>query len=146
MTSQFIAAAASVALIGAGFASAEGTRSIEAIPAFNATLVANDGGGKADKCRVDVFRGGTAGTADIRRYVENNGTCVCTVTTGEKAANGNAEDIVDGLLRDRSCEGAPAPEGQPAQFAPAAVGVWPLVAAPAGAGGLAAAVGSDSNG
>jgi hypothetical protein len=146
VSSQFIAAAASVALIGTGFATAEGTRSAEAIPAFNASLVAADGASGNNKCRVDVFRTGTAGTADIRRFSETDGTCVCIVTTGEKNVNGSAEEIVVNLVRDRSCDGAPPPEGQPAAFAPASVALWPFIAAPAGAGTLAVAAGNDSQG
>ena len=152
MSSQFIAAAASVALIGTGFASVGGTRSIEALPAFNATLVANGEGAKEEKCRVDVFRTGTAGTADIRRYVENNGQCVCTVTTGEKPANGSAEEIVVNLVRDRECTGAPAPANIGSQVSTAAAGgggsgvVLPVLVTTVGAAGLAVAVGNKSKG
>lgn len=113
------------------------------------TTLAADGQGGGNKCRVDVIRNGTPGTADITRLVENDGTCVCTVTTGAANANGSAENIVTNLLRDRACDGAPAP-GRPVSEAASAGGgsgvVLPVLIATVGAAGLAVAVGNDSKG
>lgn len=148
MTSQFIAAAASVALLGAGIAGVDGTRSAEALPAMKTTLAAGEGG-SADRCRVDVIRTAPSGAADITRHVLNDGTCVCTITTGPSGNNGNAESIVTNLLRDRSCEGAPAPGRPVAEAATTGGGsniVIPVVVGAVGAAGLAVAVGSDSKG
>lgn len=148
MASQFVAAAASVALIGAGFASAEGTRSAEVLPAFK-SMVAADGAGGDNKCRVDVVRSAPTGAADITRSVLNDGTCVCTITTGPSNNNGAAEGIVSDLLRDRTCDGAPG-VGQPASQAATGGGgsgvVLPVLIGAVGAVGLAVAVGSDSKG
>ena len=145
MTSQFIAAAASVALLGAGFSAADGTRSAEALPINSVSL--NQGLADAP-ARVDVIRSGPSGTAQITRTVLTDGTTVCTVTTGPAGNNGAAEDIVKNLIRDKTCEGAPAPtaEGaaQPGFVGPLAI--IPAVAAAAGAGGIAAAAGNDSAG
>lgn len=148
MTSQFVAAAASVALLGAGFASAEGTRSAEVLPAFNASVAAQDTGG-GNKCRVDVVRTAPAGAADITRSVLSDGSCVCTITTGASGNNGAAEGIVSDLLKSRSCEGAPAAETPMTQTATGGGGsgvVIPVLIGVVGAAGLAVAVGSDSKG
>jgi hypothetical protein len=148
VTSQFIASAAAVALLGAGFAGTTGTRSSETLPAFSSS-VANDDGGSGKKCRVDVIRSGTPGAADIARTVETDGTCICTVTTGPAAGNGSAENVVTGLLRDRSCEGAPG-VGGPVSSAAAAGGganvILPILITTVGAAGLAVAIGNDSKG
>ncbi|HEX4848736.1 MAG TPA: hypothetical protein VFV30_11370 [Novosphingobium sp.] len=147
MTSQLFAAAASVALLGAGFASLDGTRSMESLPAVQ-TITADGVGGAAKKCRVDVVRAGTPGAADIVRDELTDGTCVCIITTGPANNNGAAESIVTNLLRDRTCEGAPPPAGKPAAFVgtpfliPAIVGT----VGAAGAAGLAATAGNDSAG
>lgn len=148
MTSHFFAAAASVALIGSGFASVDGIRSYQALPMHQVNLAA-DGTGGGNTCRVDVVRSGVAGTADITRHVETNGTCVCTVTTGNASSNGSAENIVTGLLRDRTCDGAPAPGRAVAESAAGGGGsgaVLPLLITTVGAAGLAVALGSDSKG
>lgn len=140
MASHLFIAAAAVTLLGASFATVEGTRSAQSIPA------GQPGEAPAgNMCRVDVVRSGQPGTAGVTRAVETDGSCVCTVVTGEAARNGAAETIVATLLRDRSCNGAPPPGGE-AAFAPAGVGVWPFIVAPAGAAGLAAAAGNDSAG
>ena len=113
------------------------------------TTLAADGHGGGNKCRVDVIRSGTPGTADITRLVENDGTCVCTVTTGAANGNGSAEGIVTSLLRDRACDGAPAPGRVVADAAAAGGGsnvVLPVLIATVGAAGLAVAVGNDSKG
>ncbi|MEQ1496918.1 MAG: hypothetical protein ABL912_14300 [Novosphingobium sp.] len=108
MTSQLIAGAASIALLGAGFAGAEGTRSVEALPAQSAMVAANEVG-SGNKCLVEVVRSGTPGAADITRSALADGSCVCTVTTGQPSGNGSAEEIVTNLLRESTCDGAPAP-------------------------------------
>lgn len=148
MTSQLFAAAASVALLGAGFASLDGTRSVESLPAVQ-TIAADGVGGAAKKCRVDVVRAGTPGAADIVRDELTDGTCVCIITTGPANNNGAAESIVTNLLRDRECTGAPAANRPPVETASAggASGViLPVLAVTVGAAGLAAAAGNDSAG
>ncbi len=150
MTSQFIATAASVALLGAGFAAVDGTRSAEALPMYSASLTQGDAAG-GDRCRVDVIRAAPAGAAAITRHVLTDGTCVCTVTTGPSGGNGGAESIVTNLLRDRACDGAPAPGRPVAEAASGATGgakgvVIPVLIGTVGAAGLAVALGSDSKG
>lgn len=148
MTSQFIAAAASVALLGTGFASAGGVRSSEVLPAFNATVAADQAAG-GNSCRVDVVRNGPSGSADISRAVLNDGSCVCTITTGPSGNNGAAEGIVGNLLRDRNCDGAPNRGQQISRAAQTGGGsdvVLPVVIGVVGAVGLAVAVGADSKG
>lgn len=150
MTSQFIAAAASVALLGAGFSAVDGTRSAESLPMNSVSLVQGDVGG-SNRCRVDVIRSAPAGAADITRHVLTDGTCVCTVTTGPAGGNGGAESIVTNLIRDKACEGAPAPGRPVAEAATGATGgaggvVIPVLIGTVGAAGLAVAMGSDSKG
>lgn len=150
MTSQFIAAAASVALLGAGFSSVDGTRSADSLPMGSAKLAEGQAGGGGN-ARVDVIRTGPSGTAKITRTVMTDGTTVCTVTTGPAGNNGDAEDIVKGLLRDRACEGAPAPGRPIADAVTGASGggggvIIPALVATLGAAGLAVAMGSDSKG
>lgn len=147
MTSQFLAAAASVALLGAGFAGVEGTRSAEVLPSHQISFMSAQGGA-GNKCRVDVIRTGTAGVADITRSELTDGTCVCTVTTGQPSVNGSAESVVTSLLRDRACDGAPAPgasAGESSNFVGPAL-ILPALIAPVGAAGLAVAVSNDSDG
>lgn len=149
MTSQFLAAAASVALIGAGFTGA-GTRAIDAMPGVQTAFADGSDGGSDKLCRVDVIRSGTPGNADIARQELDNGQCVCIVTTGPASNNGSAENIVTNLLRDKTCGDAP-PAGNTAGEAAAAGGggsgtlVITLVAV-AGAAGLAFALGKDTHG
>ena len=151
MTSQILAAAASIALIGAGVAGTSGTRAFEAMPGVSAAFADGEGGGSTDKCRVDVIRSGNPGAADITRQVLSDGSCVCSITTGPSNGNGSAEDIVTALLRDRTCADAPAAgklAGDPAPrgagsslgYILGGIGVIGVVA------GLAVAGGSDSNG
>lgn len=142
MTSQFIAAAASVALLGSGFSAVDGTRSAEALPMTSVSL--NQGLADAP-ARVDVIRSGPSGTAQITRTVLTDGTTVCTVTTGPAGSNGAAEDIVTNLIRDRACDGAPAPDIAQSGFV-GPFAIIPAVIAATGAGGLAAGAGSDSAG
>ncbi len=150
MTSQFIAAAASVALLGAGFTSAGGTRSADALPMSTASLADGPASGSG-LSRVDVIRSGPSGTAKVTRHVLTDGTSVCTVTTGPAGNNGDAEEIVTNLLRDRACNGAPAPGQGVAEAATGATGsassvVIPVLIVTVGAAGLAVAMGSDSKG
>ncbi len=148
MTSQFLAAAASVALVGAGFAGV-GTRSIEAMPALQSSFADGADGGADNRCRVDVIRTGTPGVADIARQVLDNGKCVCIVTTGAASNNGSAEDVVTALLRDRTCESAPLVGKTVAETATAGGGsgyVVPLLLGVVGAAGLGVAMGGSSHG
>lgn len=145
MSSPLTLAAASLALLGLGLASADGTRSSATVPGVqllqNATAA-----GAAATCRIEVVRTGTPGTASVTRLAEGDGGCLCTVTTGPSQGNGQAEDIVAALLRDRSCDGAPAPGQNSTAFAPGP-GMLPLLAVPVGAAGAAAAsTGADSPG
>ena len=152
MSSQIIAAIVAAGLVGAGVASASGTRSISALP--GQSLMAADGAGAGGECRVDVVRSGAPGSADVTRQVLNNGSCVCTITTGPSGnANGSAEAIVGSLLRDRTCDGAPAPGNLGSQVAGAAGGgsgtsgtVLTVLIAAGGAAGLIVALGNDSKG
>jgi hypothetical protein len=106
--SQFIAAAAAVGLMGAGFANVSETRSFEAMTGQTAMFGGGEGGGaQGGTCRVDVVRSGSAGTADVTRQTLSDGSCVCTVTTGPVSSNGSAESVVTDLLRNRECAGAP---------------------------------------
>lgn len=145
MTSQLIAAAASVALLGAGFAGIDGTRSAEVLPAHQISFTSAQGA-SGGKCRVDVVRTGTAGVADITRSELTDGTCVCTITTGQPSVNGAAESAVTSLLRDRSCDGAPAPGQEVSQAAGGSGALIPVLVTTVGAVGLAVAIANDSNG
>ncbi len=124
MTSNLLAAAAAVGLLGAGLANAAETRSFEAMTGQVAMFGAGEGGGAAgDKCRVDVVRSGSPGSADIARQTFSDGSCVCTITTGAAGSNGSAETVVANLLRDRECEGAPTAGNEAADAASSGGGV-----------------------
>lgn len=150
MSTQILSAFAAFGLIGAGVAGASQTRAIDALP----VTVAMAGAGQAaasGKCRVDVVRTGTPGTADVTRAVADNGGCICVVTTGPVAANGTAEEIVKAFLRDRTCDAAPpaSPTGQTAAAAASGGGtgpIIPVVLGALGAAGLAAAAGGGGDG
>ena len=156
MSSQIIAAIVATGLVGAGVASASETRSVAALPVL--FLMAADGvgtgAGAGGECRVDVVRSGASGSADVTRQVYNNGSCVCTITTGPSGnANGSAEAIVASLLRDRTCDGAPAPGNLGGQVSGVAGGgsgtssaVLTALIAAGGAAGLIVALGKDSKG
>lgn len=148
MTSQFLAAAASIALVGAGVAGTAGTRSFEALPGVSTAFADGADSGAGGKCRVDIIRAGAAGAADITRQTLQDGNCICTITTGPASSNGSAEEIVTNLLRDRTCDGAPAPGKVISEAASGGGGGWvlPVVLAVVGAGGLVVALGKDSNG
>ncbi|MEY4952288.1 MAG: hypothetical protein RL299_712 [Pseudomonadota bacterium] len=149
MTSQFLAAAASVALVGAGFTGA-GTRAIDAMPGVQTAFADGSGSGADKVCRVDVIRSGTPGNADITRQELDNGQCVCVVTTGPASNNGSAENVVTNLLRDKTCGEAPLVGVTGGEAAAAGGGssgtlVVTLVAV-AGAAGLAFVLGKDTHG
>ena len=149
MFSQFLAASASVALIGAGVAGSSAIRSFDALPSVQSAVADGEGGGAADTCRVDVIRAGTPGSASVTREVLNDGSCVCSITTGAASGNGSAENIVTALLRDRTCADAPV-VGEAASEAAAGGGgsgaIIPVLGGVAGAAGLGVALGSASNG
>lgn len=155
MSSQIIAAFASVGLVAAGVAGASATRASSAMPVV-ASMAGAGQAAAASKCRVDVVRTGTAGTADVARSVYNNGACVCTVTTGAAASNGAAEEIVAALLRERTCDAAPTvaaenPGVGPQVSAAATSGggngvILPVLVGVVGAAGLAFALGNSSKG
>ena len=151
MSSQIIAGIVAAGLVGAGVASANETRSVSALPSQSLMAVDGIGAGAGGECRVDVVRSGAPGSADVTRQVFNNGGCVCTITTGPSGnANGSAEAIVGALLRDRTCDGAPAPGNTGVQAAGSGGSSSTLLIGLAGAvalaAGLAVATGKDSNG
>lgn len=149
MFTQFLAASASVALIGAGVAGSSAIRSFDALPSVQSAVADGEGGGAADICRVDVIRAGTPGSSSVTREVLTDGSCVCSITTGPASDNGSAENIVTALLRDRSCADAPLVGNDAAGAASAGGGsgaIIPVLVGVVGVAGLAAAVGAASNG
>jgi hypothetical protein len=149
VTSHFLAAAAAVGLLSAGLVNASETRSFEAMTGRSTMFGSGEGSGAdAGRCRVDVVRSGSVGTADISRQEFSDGSCVCTVTTGPSGNNGSAEEIVNRLLRDRECAGAPAPGEEASQAGGGPGGLIGALAAVAGVGtaGVAASSGKDSPG
>ena len=153
MFSQFLAAGAAVSLIGAGVAGATATRSFDALPGIQTAVADGEGGGARDKCRVDVIRAGTPGSATVTRQVMVDGSCVCSITTGPANSNGSAENAVTMLLRDRTCADAPTVGDQVSDAARSGGGrggnaglIIPVLVGVVGAAGLAVALGSSSNG
>ncbi len=158
MSSQIVAGIVAAGLVGAGVASANETRSVSALPSQSLMAVdgigSGAGQGAGGECRVDVVRSGAPGSADVTRQIFNNGSCVCTITTGPSGnANGSAEAIVGALLRDRTCDGAPAASNLGSQASAAAGGgggtsgaVLTALVAAGGAAGLIVALGKDSKG
>lgn len=150
MFSQFLAAAASVALVGAGVAGSTATRSFDALPGVQSAVADGEGGGAPDTCRVDVIRAGTPGAASVTREVLTDGSCVCTVTTGPANNNGSAENVVTMMLRDRTCADAPTVGRTTSEYATANGGshglIIPVLVGVVAAAGLAVALGSSSNG
>ena len=149
MISQFLAAAASVALIGAGAVGSVDVRASDAVPMAQTKVVDGDGDGTAGTCRVDVVRTGEAGTVSTTRTVLNDKSCVCTVITGPADANGNAEDVVTAILRDRQCAKSPM-VGRPVSEAARSGGgsgvVIPVLVGVVAAAGLAVALSAHSRG
>ena len=149
MFSQFLAASASVALIGAGVAGSSAIRSFDALPSVQSAVADGEGGGAAASCRVDVIRAGTPGSASVTREVLTDGSCVCSITTGPASGNGSAENIVTALLRDRTCADAPVVGKAVSETAAAGGGsgaIIPVLVGVVGAAGLGVALGSASNG
>ena len=149
MISQFLAAAASVALVGAGVAGSSGVRSFEAMPTRTSAVADGDGAGASGMCRVDVVRSGDAGTVTSTRTVLNDGSCVCTLVTGPAGANGNAEDVITAMLRDRTCPESPTVGPAVREVARTGGGggvIIPVLVAVVGAAGLAVALSANSRG
>ena len=153
MTSQLLAAAASVALVGAGVAGTSGVRSFEAMPTRSSAVADGESAGASGMCRVDVVRSGDGGTVTSTRTVLNDGSCVCTLVTGPAGANGNAEDVVTGMLRDRTCPESPmVGQGVGKEVSAAATSgggsglIIPVLVGVVGAAGLAVALGANSRG
>ena len=152
MISQLLAAGASVALVGVGVASTSGVRSFEAMPTRSSAVADGEGAGASGMCRVDVVRSGDGGTVTSTRTVLNDGSCVCTLVTGPAGANGNAEDVVTGMLRDRTCPDSPmAGKVGPAVSSVASSGggsglIIPVLVGVVGAAGLAVALSANSRG
>lgn len=149
MISQLLAAAASVALVGAGVAGTSGVRSFEAMPTRTSAVADGEGVGASGQCRVDVVRSGEGGAVTSTRTILNDGSCVCTLVTGPAGANGNAEDVVNGMLRDRTCPESPTVGQQVSEAATSGGGsgvIIPVLVGVVGAAGLAVALGSNSRG
>jgi hypothetical protein len=138
---------AATGLLTAGFAATGAVRSADALP----VIMLTQGAAGADKCSVKVLRTGAPATSDIVRDQLPDGSCICIVTTGPAANNGAAENVVSDLLRERECDGAPAASNIGNQVGAAAStggggAVLPVVLGAVVAGGLAAGLGSSSNG
>ena len=148
MFSQLLAAAASVALIGVGAVVPSSIRSSDAMPMAQSVAADGDGAGASGMCRVDVVRSGEAGAVTSTRTVLNDGSCVCTLVTGSAGANGNAEDVVTAMLRDRTCPSSPMVDAPVSEVAQARHGglVIPVLVGVVAAAGLAVALGSQSRG
>lgn len=149
MTSQLLAAAASVALVGAGVAGTSGVRSFEAMPTHTSAVADGEGAGASGMCRVDVVRSGVSGSVTSTRTVLNDGSCVCTLVTGPAGANGNAEDVVTGMLRDRTCPDSPTVGRAVSEVARSGGGgglIIPVLVGVVGAAGLAVALSANSRG
>ena len=147
MFSQLLTGAVSVALIGAGTVVPSSIRSSDAM----ALSVAADGDGVSDAgtCRVDVVRTGESGTVSSTRTVLKDRSCVCTLVTGSAGNNGNAEDVVTAMLRDRTCPNSPMVGQTVSEVARTGGGgglIIPVLVGVVGAAGLAVALGSHSRG
>ena len=150
MTSQLLAASASIALVAAGVVGTSGVRSFEAMPTRTSAVADGEGAGASGMCRVDVVRSGDGGTVNSTRTVLNDGSCVCTLVTGPAGANGNAEDVVTAMLRDRTCPDSPTVGRAVSEVASTSGGsgglIIPVLVGVVGAAGLAVALGSNSRG
>lgn len=132
MSTPFIATAASIALLGAGFAATEGTRSASVIPPAQI----------------------------VEESAMADGAANCTPAQGDPSASGEGTDAANAKADVNSCDKnqspdqsespqnasgqAPAPQA-PTAFAPA-FPIAPFIAVPAGAAGLAVAAANDSAG
>lgn len=148
MITQFLAATASVALIGAGAVAPSLSRSSGAMPMSQISVADGESAGSSDMCRVDVVRTGQSGTVTSTRTVLKDQSCVCTLITGQSDNNGNAEDVVNAMLRDRRCPDSPMVGTPVSEAAGTSHGglVIPLLVGVVGAAGLAVALGSNSRG
>ena len=75
--------------------------------------------------------------------------CVCTLVTGPADNNGNAEDVVTAMLRDRSCPDSPMVGQAVREVARTGGGsglIIPVLVGVVGAAGLAVALGAKSRG
>lgn len=166
MAGYVMSALAAASLVTAGLAATGSVRSADALPA----ILLADGVSGASTCSVKIIRTGTPGAASIVRDQLADGRCTCVVTTGAASLNSAAEGLVNSVLRDRECTGAPTSEaaanetaanasaGQTAgsQAAGAAAGagagagaagaLLPIVLGGGAAGGLAVSLGNVSNG
>jgi hypothetical protein len=155
VTVKIIALLASASLATTGSFAVSATRAADVLPGAPSAFMAdgNDGG---EKCRVEVVRTASPGAADVTRSVLANNRCVCIITTGPKSNNGSAEAIVDELLKDRTCDGAPpagntgagqtAGSGGAASGGGASGGVLGGLLGAVAVGGLAAGLGGKSKG
>ena len=150
MMSQLLAAAASVALVGAGVAGTSGVRSFEAMPNVTSAVADRDDGGSSKMCRMDVVRTGESGTVTSTRTVGRDHSCVCTLVTGPSGANGNADEVINAMLRDRTCPESPMVAGNRVHEAAMDHGrsgyIIPILVGVVGAAGLAVALSSHSRG
>lgn len=150
MTSGLFSTLAAAGILAVGASAAAGTISSNSLPPVAvAAAAASEASGNL--CRVEIARSGAPGSSEIVRQALPGGECVCYMTTGPTGNNGDAESIVDALLRDRQCTNAPLVDAPPPQFAPlvaAALGGGAIAGGVGAAalGGLAAGLGSDSNG
>ena len=148
MLSQILAAATSVALIGAGAVGSADIRASEAIPMAQSSVTDGNVGDGAGSCRVDVVRSGEPGTVTSTRTV-NSGGCVCTLLTGPAQSNGNAEAVIADMVRDRNCPESPTVGSAVSEAATSGGGshvVIPVLLGIVGAAGLAVALSSNSRG
>ena len=150
MFTQLLAATASVALIGAGAVAPSSIRASQAMAMSPSAVADNDGAGDSHLCRVDVIRTGESETVTTTRTVLKDHSCVCTLVTGPAGNNGNAEDVVTAMLRDRTCPNSPL-VGQPVSEAATAHGthgglVIPVLVGVVGAAGLAIALSAGNRG
>ena len=149
MFSQLLAAAASVALIGAGAVAPSSIRSSDAMRMAQSVAADGDGASDAGTCRIDVVRTGESGTVSSTRTVLKDHGCVCTLVTGPAGNNGNAEDVVTAMLRDRSCPDSPMVGQAVREVARTGGGsglIIPVLVGVVGAAGLAVALGAKSRG
>ena len=148
MFTQLLAAAASVALIGAGAVAPSSIRSSEAMPSVQSAVADGDGAGASNMCRVDVVRTGQSGTVTSTRAVLKDHSCVCTLVTGPAGNNGNAEDVITAMLRDRNCPNSPMVGAPVSEAAEANHGglVIPVLVGVVAAAGLAVALSAKSRG
>ena len=76
-------------------------------------------------------------------------SCVCTLVTGPAGNNGNAEDVVTAMLRDRTCPNSQMVGQTVREVARTGGGgglIIPVLVGVVGAAGLAVALGAHSRG